>query len=217
MGQETAFITGSSRAPEALTALVEADGSARHPHVARLLGPGAQRRDLADAVHALCALHGTQPGLADEARRRDDEAYADWLQDTAHGFAAERSLIARLVAAAGPLPSTPGQAATDAALVGQRHALCMLGRSDRAGCSLGAVAALVLDWQAVARVLAAAARQFGAEPQPPRLPDRHDTAALLALGTPATERAMLFGAQQLLAQHRGFWSLLEARAAARDH
>ncbi len=30
------------------------------------------------------------------------------------------------------------------------------------------------------------------------------------------ERAMLFGAQQLFAQHRGLWDLLEARASARD-
>jgi hypothetical protein len=29
------------------------------------------------------------------------------------------------------------------------------------------------------------------------------------------ERAMSFGAQQLLAQHRGLWDLLEARKAAR--
>jgi hypothetical protein len=35
-------------------------------------------------------------------------------------------------------------------------------------------------------------------------------------GTPATERAITFGAQQLLAQHRGLWSLLDARASARN-
>jgi hypothetical protein len=31
----------------------------------------------------------------------------------------------------------------------------------------------------------------------------------------ATERAMLFGAQQLSLQHRGLWDLLEARQQAR--
>jgi hypothetical protein len=33
--------------------------------------------------------------------------------------------------------------------------------------------------------------------------------------SPSFERAMSFGAQQLLAQHRGLWDLLEARQAAR--
>jgi hypothetical protein len=30
------------------------------------------------------------------------------------------------------------------------------------------------------------------------------------------ERAMLFGAQQVFAQHRGLWDLLEARTSARN-
>ncbi len=34
--------------------------------------------------------------------------------------------------------------------------------------------------------------------------------------SPGVERAMLFGAEQFLAQHRGLWQLLEARASARD-
>ena len=33
--------------------------------------------------------------------------------------------------------------------------------------------------------------------------------------TASVERAMAFGAQQMLAQHRGLWQLLEARATAR--
>jgi hypothetical protein len=40
-------------------------------------------------------------------------------------------------------------------------------------------------------------------------------ALIEAAGTPAIERAILFGAQQLLVQHRGLWDLLEARAEAR--
>ena len=42
--------------------------------------------------------------------------------------------------------------------------------------------------------------------------------ALLAQSptAPGVERAMLFGAEQMLAQHRGLWHLLEARASARD-
>jgi len=34
-------------------------------------------------------------------------------------------------------------------------------------------------------------------------------------GPPALERAIMFGVQQLLVQHRGLWDLLEARAEAR--
>ena len=33
----------------------------------------------------------------------------------------------------------------------------------------------------------------------------------------SVERAMLFGAQQMYAQHRGLFDLLEARASARAH
>ena len=41
--------------------------------------------------------------------------------------------------------------------------------------------------------------------------------ALTMLGAqPSAERAMAFGARQLLAQHRGLWDLLEARASARS-
>ena len=33
--------------------------------------------------------------------------------------------------------------------------------------------------------------------------------------SPTVERAMLFGAEQLLLQHKGLWDILEARALAR--
>ena len=104
-----------------------------------------------------------------------------------------------------------------AAILTQRHALEMLARSDRRGCASGAVAALTLDWPAIRGVLDRAADVFGAEIAPSSLPDPSvTTAALVALGaTAACERAIGFGAQQLLAQHRGLWSLLEARAEAR--
>jgi hypothetical protein len=53
---------------------------------------------------------------------------------------------------------------------------------------------------------------------PSALPHARDSATVLGAlaDTPAFERAALFGAQQLLAQHRGLWSLLDARAAARS-
>ncbi len=198
--------------------LVAADGSRSHDWPIQLVGAHASRRDLADAVHALCMLHGHHPGMADEARERHAQAEADeWLAGLADGFAAERAVLATLVAAAGPLPSTPGHAESEAAILTQRHALEMLARSDRRGCASGAVAALALDWPAIRGVLARAAEAFGAPIAPSSLPDPTLTAtALVALGDGAAcERAIGFGAQQLLAQHRGLWSLLEARAEAR--
>jgi len=198
--------------------LSAADGTAAHAWAKRLATASAMRRDLADAVHALAMLHGHQPGMADHALARRAQANADaWLAEVSAAFAAERAVLAMLVAAAGPLPSTPGHAGSEAAILGQRHALDMLARSDRCGCSSGAVAALLIDWPAVRLVLDHAGRCFGVAVPPPQLPDEIDTATTVArLGeSPAAERAIAFGAEQLLAQHRGLWSLLEARAEAR--
>jgi len=197
-----------------LADLVVVEGSASHSHARALCSATAARRDLADAVHALCGVHGTLPGVADEARRTSSDP---WLAATGEAFASERSLLSRLVAASGPLPSTPGQAASETALVGQRHALRILASSDRAGCALGVVVALALDWRAIRPVLANAASAFGLSGRP----EVQDTgagaeqaiAAAIAIGT--SERALLFGADQMLTQQRGLWSLLEARAAAR--
>ena len=201
-----------------IAALVDADGSARHPHLLRLLKPRAPRRDLADAVHALCAVHGSHPGLVDEALAHCAQPDAcTWLAEVAAAFARERAAIALLAAAAGPLPSTPGQAETEAALAGIRHAAEMLARSDRGGCATGAAAALAGDWAVIRFVLARAADCFAVDLPGPELPSEANTAASLAIfgASPAAERAMNFGARQLLAQHRGLWDLLESRAAAR--
>ena len=204
---------GATAAPawDTIRALVAADGSATHPWVQRLSQPRPAIRDITDLVHSLCSLHGSHPGVIDLAGERADSAFAPWLAEVADHFAAERALLARIVAAAGPLPSTPGQAMSEAAIVGQRHALAMLARSDRHGCAVGAAAALALDWAAIHGLLAATAERFGLDPCSPyaaTLPEV-DAAAPLA-------RALAFGAQQLLAQHRGLWDLLEARASARD-
>jgi len=40
-------------------------------------------------------------------------------------------------------------------------------------------------------------------------------AATDAATSPSVERAIAFGAQQMLVQHRGLWDLLEAREIAR--
>ena len=208
----------SETAADMIAALVEADGGARHPHVLRLLEPRSARRDLADAVHALCAVHGRHPGLVDEARTRCAQPDAcDWLDEVAAAFASERAAIALLAAAVGPLPSTPGQAESESALSGIRHAAEMLARSDRGGCATGAVAALVGDWRTMRAVLARAADCFAVDLPAATLPIHQETTTTLAMlgASPAAERAMNFGARQLLAQHRGLWDLLEARAAAR--
>lgn len=196
-----------------LRRLLAADGTAAHPFAARLAAPRAAARDLSDTVHALCAVHGHHPDLLTVAANlARDTTERDWLREAAEGFATERAALAQLVAAAGPLPSTPGQAETSAALSAERHTLEMLARSERAGVALGAAAALVGDWQAIRLVLARAADRFGVE-----LPPASALAAEALLDrTVALERAVGFGAQQLLAQHRGLWSLLEARASARD-
>ena len=50
-----------------LATLADADGSARHPFIRAMCAPGAPTRDLADAIHLLCALHGRHPGVIDHA------------------------------------------------------------------------------------------------------------------------------------------------------
>ncbi len=202
-----------------MAAIVALDGSARHPHVQYLLGPAPARRDLVDAVHALCLVHGSRPGLIDIALGHGAQPAAqEWLAVAAADFAGERAGLVRLAGAGGPLPSTPGQAAFEAAVAGVNHALAILARSERAGCATGAAAALIGDWQAIRAILIAAAIDGGSEPPPSTLPPSIVTArALTTLGEqPAAARAIAFGARQLLAQHQGLWTLMQARAAARD-
>ena len=204
-----------SAAPVAVGAfgrLLSTDGTAAHPFVLQLVAPRPNPRDLGDVVHALCTVHGHRPDLLTLIADLAPEPIARaWLKEAAAGFAAERAALAQLVTAAGPLPSTPGQAETAAVLTAERHTLEMLARSERTGVALGAAAALVGDWPAIRGVLVRAADRFGVELPAPALPDPE---ALLD-ATAAPERAIGFGAQQLLAQHRGLWSLLEARASAR--
>jgi hypothetical protein len=202
-----------------IAALVAGDGTAAHP-LPRVLGqPGAPLRDVADSIHGLCMLHGRHPGAIDHAvAGNSDPVAAAWLGEAAAAFTTERGYLAQLTAAAGPLPSTPGQAESEAAIVSQSHALDMLAQSDRNGCAIGASIALILDWRAIRTVLDAAALRFGVLPPPLGFPLDADTVSVIAaLATaPGVERAMAFGAQQVLAQHRGLWDLLDARRSARD-
>ncbi|WP_245942200.1 DUF6975 family protein [Sphingomonas gilva] len=203
----------------ALAGLVAADGASAHTHAAALTRSfTADPRDLADAVHHLCLLHGRHPGVIDHAGLHTvHDGARGWLIDAAEGFASERGVLTRLVVAAGPMPSTPNHAEAESAITTQRHALDMLSQSDRNGCAIGAAFALALDWAAIRDVLAEAARRFGVDMPESALPPAFETAIVAATvgEAPAIERAMLFGAQQLIAQHRGLWDLLEARAEAR--
>lgn len=203
-----------------IAALSGADGTASHPMSRMLLAPQLPVRDLADAVHALCMLHGRQPGVIDHALAHNRHPIAaDWLEHAREGFAVERAFLARLVSAAGPLPSTPGQAESESAVIAQRHALDMLSQSDRIGCAMGAAVALVLDWRSIRAILDSAANRFGIMIPAWSLPLEAETATIVASisDSPGVERAMAFGVQQVLAQHRGLWDLLEARMSAREH
>ncbi len=212
---QTAGLGGASGT---LVALVAADGSASHRFATRLTSGVAPIRDLTDAIHQICLLHARHPDIVEQAASHSNEpSTAAWIAEATSGFAAERAFVVRLVAAAGPLPSTPGQAASEAAIAAQRHALDMLAQSGRSGCADGTALALIMDWPAIRSVLDVTAMRLGIDPPRSTLPPVYETATVIDALTArlSVERAMLFGAQQMLAQHRGLWDLLEARASAR--
>lgn len=211
---------GAPQAGALLLARLAEHGSAAHPYAANpawMRGPGAAR-DLADLIHYLCVLHGRYPGLVDHAAARvvEPEARA-WLTQATYAFAGERAYLARLAVAAGPVPSTPGAAGSDSAVLGQRHAMETLACSERRGCALGAAMALVLDWAAVRTCLDGAAARFGVDSPAYPAADPEAVVALADLyaASAPVQRALLFGAEQILVQHHGLWDLLEARREAR--
>jgi hypothetical protein len=205
---------------EAQLARVAGEGCARHSYLNSLLEASGRHsgRDLADAVHLLCNLHGRYPGLIEIALQRCPKGpIQDWLNRASEGFERERLYLVRLTSAVGPMPSTPGAAETEGSLVAARHALETLAMSERNGCALGAATALVGDWWPVRRLLDRAAARVGTESPAPSLPDEASVVAIIERGaeTPASERALGFGGEQLLLQHRALFDLLEARAEAR--
>lgn len=207
---------------EMLDSLVASEGTGAHPHVrsgALSSGPEAMR-NLADAVHFLCLLHGRYPGVIDNAARKTvDPASRAWMEEAAEAFAQERAFLSKIASAVGPVPSTQGQAQCEAAVAAQRKAIDMLAESDRHGCALGAAIALALDWRTIRVLLDISAQRLDLAPPTCTLPDLRETARLAGAvaDTPAVERAMVFGAQQLIAQHGGLWDLMSARAASRLH
>jgi hypothetical protein len=201
-------------------ARVAGEGLGRHSHLTALLdGVGRHSgRDMADAVHLLCSLHGHYPGMIEIALQRCPKgAVREWLGHASDAFERERLYLVRLTSAVGPLPSTPGAAETEASLVAARHALETLATSERDGCALGAASALVCDWWPVRRLLDRAASRAGTEAPAPSLPDEASVVAIVdsAAVSPGSARALAFGGEQLLLQHRALFDLLEARAEAR--
>lgn len=207
-------------AAQAQIARVGAQGCVDHPYRHALLsaaGPAANR-DLADCVHLFCSLYGRYPGLIELALAHCPAgAVRDWLREASDAYERERLYLVRLTAAVGPLPSTPGAAETEAAMVGQRHAIETLAKSERRGCALGAATALMGDWPAIRAVLDRAADRIGMQKPQLTLPDQASILRVIDAGTdgPASERALGFGGEQLLLQNRGLFDLLEARAGAR--
>lgn len=200
---------------------VSAAGTHGHLHAQDLqsVAPGILPRDFDDLVHLLCNLYGRNPAFLDLALTLCPAGPVQvWLSAAAAAFERERLYLVRLTAAVGPPPSTPGNAQTEAALVAQRHALWTLARSERTGCALGVATALISDWGSIRPLLDRAAMRVGIEPPAFCLPDEQSIAAVLddCAVTVSADRAIRFGAEQLLLQHRAMFDLLEARAEARE-
>lgn len=205
---------------EAQLARVASDGLSRHSHLEFLVAGNSPHtgRDLADAIHLLCSLHGRHPGLVELAFQRCQHGEVkSWLRTAADSFERERLYLVRLTSAVGPIPSTPGAAQTESSLNAQRHALETLALSERKGCALGAVTALLGDWTAIRRLLDRTANRLGIVPPPVAVDSTDSVTQILdeATAQPAVQRALTFGSEQLLLQHRALFELLEARASAR--
>ena len=205
---------------ERLDHAVAFEGTGAHPHIrgGKLTsGPNAMR-NLADAVHFLCILHGRFPAIIEYAARVGAEPSSmRWLNDAAEAFANERRFLSQMAVALGPVPSTAGQARSETAVAAQCRALDMLAQSERRGCALGAAITLTLEWRTIRVLLDIAAERLDLAPMACQLPDLRLTArtADVAATNPAIERAMMFGAEQLLIQHRSLWDLMSARASSR--
>lgn len=220
MASASAGETGRATVGSLLDACFASQGSAAHPYFGcdALLGGPLAPRNLADAVHFLSILHGRHPSVIDHAADRTAEPAArGWIEASLAAFSGERAFLARLAVAVGPVPGTPGGGASETAVAAQRTALSTLACSERRGCALGAAFGLVADWTRIRGVLDIAARRHGLEPPPLRLPPTGEIRGVAdgAAGGPAWERALLFGAEQVLVQHHGLWALLEAREQAR--
>ncbi len=212
--------TDGARTGSLLFARVAEHGSGAHAYVRgdALLAGADAARNVADAIHFLCALHGRHPGIVELAALRSIEPAAKpWLDAACDAIARERAYLTSLSVAAGAAPGTPGGTESETAVIGVRAALSTLAQSDRRGCALGAGLAFAADWIAVRRLLDAAARRLGVDVPSCGLGDADALSDIADRcgATPGVERALLFGAQQLAIQHHGLWDLLDAREQAR--
>lgn len=218
--QPSPFIHETTRISEQLDQMVALEGSGAHPYIqsgALNQGPAAMR-NLADAVHFLCILHGRFPAIIDHAARVGAEPISmRWMNQAADAFTQERRFLAQMTTALGPAPSTTDQMRSETALTAQCRALDMMAQSERRGCALGAAISLMLEWRTLRALLDISAERMGLTPLRCLLPDLRATAHIAdqAASNAAIERAMMFGAQQLLIQHRSLWDLLSARAVSR--
>jgi hypothetical protein len=205
----------------ALAQLVHRDGSLSCPLPQQIIDDmtAISAADIADIAHFLTIIHGRHPGVIDHAATKIVEHSArEWLVQAMDGFITERAFLTRLTVAAGPITNAaPGAEASTSAVLGLAKAMDLLAQSDRRGCALGASLALVLDWWTLRPALNAIALRIGMEPPQCRLPEYSATATLGEdlLDEPERERAIGFGARQLLMQHKGLWTLLDSRSKQR--
>lgn len=205
-----------------LTSLVGGEGSATHAwlHSAELNAGKDATRNLSDMLHLLTMLHGPQPGLIELVADHNVWPGGDaWLADAARGFANERGNLGSLIVAAGPVPSTPGEASTVSAILAQRQAMATIARSDRFGCAIGAVVGLLLDWLPIRAAMETAAARLNVPFTAIRLPSEDDTADMLATMPEMArlERTLVFGARQMMLHHQCLLDLLATRASAREY
>lgn len=175
---------------------------------------------IADIAHFQCVSHGRHPGIIDHAATKIvDDAAREWLLQATQAFATERHYLNQLTVAAGPIARQNGQEKITAILTGQSKSFAMLATSDRQGCAAGAAISFVIDWHSTRPLLDQCALALGIKPADvalPPLPQCIAAADGLASNS-AKQRAMMFGAQQLLAQQRGLWRLIAARHAEMRH
>ncbi len=217
---ETARDIQSASLCDQFDALMTREGTLAHPYVesGNLVKGREATRNLADAVHFLSLLHGASPGLVGLASLTTaDGSVRQWFDIAVEGFARERAYLSHLGVAAGPMPSTVGQQSCEQTVAAQSHAMATLARSERSGTALGAAIALTIDWRSIRAVLDSAAARLDVEPPALLLPDLPSTRRIIDLQDHAGGgRAVLFGARQLLMQHRGLWDLLASRELARS-
>ena len=209
-------------------AIIDTEFGGLHPMLFEHQGPWVARLacdpdrsaglDLADAIHALAHLHGGSTGLIDnaslKARSGEERAFTVRAMDS---WRCERKALSILTVAAGPLPSTPDDRADQERAAALVSAVAALGSSDRAGVTLGATAALIIEWHGWRGVIQRAATRFAATIPRCELPGIGEVLATVAgfIDTPALERAATFGARQLLNQHGALVTMLEDRARRR--